>query len=156
MENKIKVSTIKISQINKLAKVYVKAFGKEAWSLKQAEKLLNLYFNRQPDMFLIASINGDLVGGFCCLIKPWWDGNHLVETELFVDPKFHKTGIGRVLFKSLLARAQKNHKAVILEGITFAKTAFPLNWYKKIGIYPTKELVFIDGKVDLILKKLEC
>src|SRR3989344_4962368 len=135
MVNKIKIIPIKSDQVKELSKIYVRTFkGRgEKWTQKQATTLIKSYLKKQPDLALSASFKNRLVGGFICLIKPWWDGNHLVETVLFVDPKVQKAGVGKELLKALLIKARKKYKAIILEGITFAKLDFPLNWYKRLG-----------------------
>ena len=55
----------------------------------------------------------------------------------------------------LRIKARKKYKAIILEGITFAKLDFPLNWYKRLGIQQSKNLMFISGQVNIVLKKLK-
>jgi len=46
----------------------------------------------------LAEVNGKIAGGICGIIKPWWDGNHLVETELFLRPEFQRQKVGTGLF----------------------------------------------------------
>jgi GNAT superfamily N-acetyltransferase len=156
MENKIRINIAGHEHIKELARVYVRSFRTrgEKWTLKRAEALIKDYISKQSDMVLAARIDNKIVGGFLCLIKPWFDGNRLVETDLFVDPKLIRRGVGAILLKEVLTRAKKNYKAVIVEGITFTNLDFPMSWYKRLGINQTKELMFVNGKIDTILKNL--
>jgi|SRR3989338_3913516 len=157
MKNKFKIVSLKSSDVTEISKVYVRAYRTrgEKWTDKRASALIKSYLKKQPDMAIVAILDRRLVGGFFCLVKPWWDGNHMIETEIFVDPRAHKQGIGQALFQEILTRAKKKYEAVVFEGITFSKLKFPISWYNKIGIKKAEELMFIDGKVDVILKKLK-
>lgn len=156
-KNKLKIVRLQPKQVKQLAKVYVESFRnkKENWNKKQATKLIKNYLKKQPDMVLAAIFKDKLIGGYLCLIKPWWDGNHLVETELFVDPKFQKAGVGKKLFKAMLLKSKKKYKATVIEGITFAKQNFPMNWYKCLGMRQSKDLVFIDGSINIMLRNIK-
>ena len=156
MENKIIIKLIKPKDSEELAEVYVRAFKKrrEKWTKKRAKELIASYLKKQPDMVFMAQRGNKIVGGFLCLIKPWWNGNHVVETELFTDPKFQKLGIGNELFKTLLKKADKRYRATVFEGITFSNTKFPMSWYGRLGLKRVNGLMLIDGKIGPILKKI--
>lgn len=157
MEHKVKIIIIKPKHAVNLAKVYIASFRTrgEKWTLKRAEALIKDYISKQPDMAIAAVVDDKIVGGFLCLIKPWFDGNRLVETDLFVNPKIHQSGVGTILLKEALTRAKRNYKAVVLGGVTFTNLDFPISWYKRLGIDQVKELMFVGGKVETILRNLK-
>jgi len=59
------------------------------------------------------------MGGFVAGIKPWWDGNHLVDGEIFIHPKFQKKGFGKLLSKYMYETAIKKYNVVSFNTITF-------------------------------------
>lgn len=138
-----------------LAAIYVRAYKTrgEMWTQKKAEALLTGYITKEPGLGIALVVDGTLVGGFFGLIKPWWDGNHVSETEVFIDPKMQGKRYGSALFKTFVKRAAKRYKVVVFEGVTFSQLPFPRNWYKRIGIRPDKKMIYITGKTGNILKK---
>ena len=88
-------------------------------------------------------------------VKPWWDGNRLIEGELFIHPEYQgHIGIGIPLVLALLKTAREKYNCVVVESITF-KDGYQLPMYHKIGIDPDPELCFITGNIETILKRLE-
>lgn len=75
-----------------LADIYKTAYNSlnigENWDNDSALKLIKHLYDEQKDLFFVAKENGIPVGGIVALLKPWWDGNHLTDGEIFVHPKF--------------------------------------------------------------------
>ena len=155
-KEKLRIIRMGRGHIPVLAPIYVRAYRTrgECWTIKRANALLNHYLDKQPDMAQIAEVNGVLVGAFLCLIKPWWDGAHMIETEVFVDTRCQQGGIAKVLFKALLMRSKDRYKAKTFGGMTFAKLDFPMSWYKRLGVKQAEELMFIEGNVSIMLRRL--
>lgn len=155
----ISIRLIKENEIKEVAEVFKKVYNDfdvgENWDSKSATNLLKCLFDRQPDLFFIAEVEGKIVGGFVANIKPWWDGNHLVETELFVDTKYQKEGIGTKLSRKMYEEAIKKYNISTVEGATFKNKKFPLAWHKSKGFEENKEWVLISGDPKLLLKNLE-
>jgi len=155
----VKIRAMKKSDIKKLSSIYSDAYAAfdvgEKWDSKSAYKLLFYWFKRQPDLGFVAEVDGKLAGAFIAGIKPWWDGNHLVDGEIFVDPGFQKMGIGSLLMKELCAKARKKYRAVVFDTLTFRSQDFPLRWYKKLGFGEINEWVLISASVTGILEKLK-
>jgi GNAT superfamily N-acetyltransferase len=154
----IKIRLMKETDLPQLAKSYVAAYDAlevhEHWTHESAKRLLKYWMKKQPDLCFVAEIKGDLAGAFVSGIKPWWDGNHLFDGELFVDKKYQKRGVGAKLMKVLFAKATKKYFAITFEATTLNKNEFPLTWYKRIGILPCKELTFISGNLKTVLDRL--
>lgn len=93
------IRLMKKEDLKKLAIIYARTYHVfdvgERWTAKSAITLMSYWMKRQPDLFFIAKYDGKIAGAFVAGIKPWWDGNHLVDGELFVDPDFQKKGIGK-------------------------------------------------------------
>jgi len=150
------IRPLKKEEIPAVASVYSESFNQagigEEWTQEKAEEFMTWWFKHQPDLFFVAFYKEKLVGGIVAGIKPWWDGQHLVDSELFVHPDFQKQGIGKELVKTLLQEAIRKYKIVEFEGLADKTHEFPLSWYKKSGMKET-DLVHISGKPKEILKR---
>src|SRR5687768_3198077 len=69
----------------------------ENWDKDSAYQLLEYWLHKQPDLSFVAEADEKIVGAFIAGIKPWWDGNHLVDGELFVHPDFQAKRVGTEL-----------------------------------------------------------
>jgi L-amino acid N-acyltransferase YncA len=100
-----RIRPIQKKDLQTLAEIYVDVYTKvdigERWTVPAAKKLLEYWLDKQPDLALLAEYNGNIAGAFLTAIKPWWDGNHLMEGEIFVDSAFQKKGIGTELLKAV-------------------------------------------------------
>ena len=87
----IKYRPVKESDLAELAKIYCKLYTNSAlhenWTQETAYALLKYFYNSTPDIFIVAEIDGRAIGTIASLVKPWHDGNRLIETEIFVDNK---------------------------------------------------------------------
>jgi GNAT superfamily N-acetyltransferase len=150
---------MKKSDLPQLAKVYTAAYQNfaigEQWTAKTAIKLMAYWFAKQPDLAFVAEVNKKTVGGFISAIKPWWDGNHLSDGEIFVDPNYQKQGVATKLSIALYEKALKKYRALIFDAFTFKKTKFPLEWYLSQGFVENKDWILISAATKKILAKLE-
>jgi len=158
MINKYQLSIISKSQLKELGSVYAECFNLadigEHWSDKAAVDFLTYLWKIQSDLFFIASKEDKIVGGLVGIIKPWCDGNHIHEIELFVHPDHQRQGIATDLTKVLLQTAIDKYNIVEFEGIADGSLHdFPLSWYKRIGVVPTG-LIHVAGKSKEMLEKL--
>lgn len=151
----INIRKIKLEDIEKVAEIYKLAFNKatsESWTDESARKFINYWFQKQPDLFFITEANEEIVGGIVAGVKPYYDGNNLVDIELFVHPKFQGRKIAKMLLKELIEKAIEEYHITVVSGITY-KTEFPLNWYRKIGL-KKNDLVYLEGIPKEILSNL--
>ena len=117
--------------------------------------MLSYWFDKQPDLAFVAESNKKIVGAFVSAIKPWWDGNHLFDGEVFVHPDYQKQGIASKLSITLYEKALKKYKVVGFDAYTFKKTKFPLSWYLSQGFIQNEDWTMISGDVKFILSKLK-
>lgn len=154
----LKIRKIEKRDLNILSKIYAETYKYldvgEKWNKKSSYKLLSYWLKRQPDLCFLAEYNKKIIGGFVSGIKPWWDGNHLVDGEIFLHPDYQKRGIGTELSKFLYNLALKKYNVIRFDAFTFKKTKFPLIWYKKQGFKEIKEWTIISGKLKDILNNL--
>ena len=153
----LSIRLMKNEDLASLAAVYVRAFASEInekWTEERAYALLADWFRRQPDLAFAAESGGKLVGGFVVGIRPWWDGNHLVDGELFVDLEHQGTGIAGRLIRQTLVTAVEKYAPVIWETYTFRGQAFPMDWYKRLGFHEIEEWVMIRADVKQVLASL--
>ncbi len=136
------------------AKIYDRVNIGEHWTRNSAQRLLHFWLQKQPDLCFVAIVDKKIIGGFLGGIKPWWDGNHLVDGEVFVDYAFHKKGIGTALSKKMYKTALDKYRITSIDLVTFSKGGFPLSWYQSLGFKTNDFLKMISGKPKKALKKL--
>lgn len=139
--------------IEQLTKIYKRAYGRSKdgvdWSIQRATALLNFYFRQKTFLGLTALVGGKIVGAFFSFIKPWHDGDHLGEGELFVDPDYQNKKIGTKLFFEM-NKIAKRKRCTIHELIVYGRVA---RWYKKLGIKESG-LKHMEGKIEDIIRKM--
>ncbi|HIH31630.1 TPA: GNAT family N-acetyltransferase [Candidatus Woesearchaeota archaeon] len=157
MDN-LNIRLIKKSDLKTLARIYTKVYTYsdvgEKWIDTTSYNLLVYWYKRQPDLCLVAESSGKPIGAFVAGIKPWHDGNHLVDGEIFVDPDYQKKGIGRLLSIEMYKRALKKYNAICFDATTFKDKKFPLSWYKSQGFAEVKNWTIITGDLRKVLKGL--
>jgi len=155
----IKIRQMKKSDLQRLSEVYTVVYKKfdigEKWTKETSERLLSYWLEKQPDLAFVAEYDGQVIGAFVAGIKPWWDGNHISDGELFVHPNFQKLGVATKLSIALYEKALKKYEAVNFDAYTFKKTKFPLSWYLSQGFIQSKEWTMISGNVNSILSELK-
>jgi ribosomal protein S18 acetylase RimI-like enzyme len=154
----IKIRSMRKKDIAKLAEIYTEVYRVfdtgEQWTKKQAYKFLSYLFKKQPDLTFVAEYDDEIVGACMGVIKPWWDGNHLVDGEVFVHPKYQKRGIATKLIKKRFQIALKKYNAKICDIITFKDFKHPYSWHKSLGYKEFKKLVMMSVDIKKILKNL--
>lgn len=139
--------------IEQLTKIYKRAYGRskdgDDWSVSRAKALLDFYFKQKTFLGLTALVDGKIVGAFFSFIKPWHDGDHLGEGELFVDPDYQHRKIGTKLFLKMNKIARRKgctiHELIVYGRIT--------RWYKRLGIKDSG-LKHMQGKIKDIIKRM--
>jgi len=154
----MEIRPITDNDISPVAQVYVEAFKEvdptEAWTNDRAKELIGFLFGVQHDLAFLIEDNGVIGGGVLGMIKPWWDGNHLVETELFLLPSFQKRGLGSALFHHYLSAAVKRYNVTQIESLTFRDLEFPLSWYVRLGFEAKEDWQVMFGNVETIISNL--
>ena len=131
------IRNVKIEDLNELAIIYKDLYDNvdigENWTIESATNLLKYWYDRQPDLFFVDEEDGIIVGGVVSGIKPWFDGNRLIDGEIFVSNKFQGKHIATELFKTHLITAKEKYNATVMEFHTYGdETEFPQNWYNRI------------------------
>ena len=151
----MKIRAIKSADVPELAAGYLEAFAlvdpSEKWSRAAVERMIEFFLRTQPDLAFLGEAEEELMGGIFGLAKPWWDGVHLVQTELFIAPEFQKRGFGAALFQHFLKAAKSKYKAAKMESITFNDLEFPAAWYKKLGFADKNDWKVIVADIDELL-----
>lgn len=154
----LKIRLIEEDDLDTLSEVYTfvyKVFNSgEKWTKESAKEMLNHWLIKQPDLAFLAEYDGQIVGGFLSSIKPWWDGVHLFDGELFVHPDFQNKKIGKALLKRMLEEAIQKYNAKMFDAFTFNGYEFPLNWYKRIGFSEIKEWTMFSGDIKDVINNL--
>lgn len=142
-----------------LSKIYTSVYNGlnigENWTPEKAEELLQDFLKQQPDLFFTAVDEDRIVGGIVALVKPWWDGNHLTDGEIFVDSEYQKRGVGRSLIKKLFEEGLEKYQAISWDTFTHRVYEHPLKWYKSIGFEEIERWVMITGDIKKVLKNLK-
>jgi len=155
----IKIRQMRKEDLQQLAEIYSVVYQKfdvgERWTVKTAKKLLSHWFDKQPDLAFVAEYESKVIGAFVAGIKPWWDGNHISDGEIFVHPDYQKQGIATKLSIALYEKALEKYKVISFDTYTFKKTEFPLSWYLSQGFIQNEDWTMIFGNVKSILSKLK-
>lgn len=138
--------------LNELAKIYKDLYGEsilnEDWSIEKSYGLLNFFYTLQSDIFVVAEVDEKVVGAVMSIVKPWHDGNRLIETEIFVANDYQKQGIASRLFHEHFKLAMEKYDAKVMEAHTYQEeNGYPLNWYKKQGYKVIDEWYVINGDI---------
>jgi GNAT superfamily N-acetyltransferase len=140
--------------IDVLCSVYAKAYAtrtEEQWTLQTIKELLVFLYKKQPDLGFVAESDGRLIGAILGSIKPWWNGNHIILEEIFIDPDFQRKSVGSQLLKILCEKAHDMYAATHIEAMTFREAEFPKKWYFSRGFEEIKEWMPIEGVVTTVL-----
>jgi len=159
MLKELKIRNITKKDLDKLAEIYTETYKVfevgEKWTKKSSYGLLEYWLKRQPDLCFLAEYNGKIVGAFVAGVKPWWDGNHLVDGEIFIHPDYQNKGIGKALSKYMYETAINKYQVVRFDTYTFKMTKFPLSWYKSQGFEEIDEWTMISADLKEVLKNLK-
>ena len=141
-----------------MADAYISAFKDvdptEIWTSEAAADLLHFFLLAQPDLAFVAELEGKIVGGICGMAKPWWDGYHLVQTEIFLTPSGQRKGVGSALLYHFLSAADQKYKATYMESITFKGLEFPSSWYTQLGFTDKDDWKVVFGDVKVLRARL--
>lgn len=153
------IRLVKEEDIKELAQIYKELYDDadigEFWSIESAEKLLKYWYEKQGDLFFVAVEDGKSIGAVMLGVKPWFDGNRLVDTEIFVSKEYQERHIGKELYKMHLAEAKRIYQAKVIEFHTYGdESEFPQNWYNRIGFKKDKELIIMNADIEQVLEHL--
>lgn len=153
------VRPIKQSDFEELAEIYTVAYNSlnigENWDKESAVDLLKYFYKEQPDLFFTAELDGKIAGAIVAMVRPWWDGNHLIEGEIFVHPDYQKRGVGVMLIKTLFTEAKQKYNAISWDTFTHTIYENPLAWYKDLGFEEIKHWQMITGNIDKVLGNIK-
>ena len=154
------IRLVKIEDIKSLATIYKDLYDNadigEFWTIQSAKKLLNYWYDKQKDLFFVAEEDGKAVGAVMSGVKPWFDGNRLIDTEIFVDKDYQERHLAKELYKRHLSEAQRIYRARVIEFHTYGdENEFPQSWYRKIGFKKDKELIIMNANIEQVLGHLD-
>lgn len=142
-----------------LAEIYKEAYNVlnigEHWDNNTSLRLLEYLYEEQSDLFFVAEKDGVIIGGSVALVKPWWDGNHLVDGEIFVHPNHQGKRVGVKLIKHMFKEGKGKYDAISWDTFTHKIYEHPLSWYKKLGFEEIKHFTMISGNIEKVLKNID-
>ncbi len=125
-----------------LAELYARCMagapGDEQWSQPRARAFLAMWLQRQPDLFLVAEVEGRVVGGTICDLKPYFDGPRFTEGEMFVEPAVRHLGVARALLQQRLSEAGPRYGVVAIESLANGHSPIVLDWLTRLGFQRTE------------------
>ena len=153
------IRLVKKDDIKYLAPIYKDLYDNadigENWSIEKAEELLNYWYNKQGDLFLVAEEDNKPVGAIMSGVKSWFDGLRLVDTEIFVSKEYQEKHLGKKLMLEHLKQAKIKYNVKTIEFHTYGdEKEFPQNWYSRIGFKKDDELIIMSADVEEALDKL--
>jgi L-amino acid N-acyltransferase YncA len=156
----IQIRAVVPGDLGPLAHVYREMYNglttlDEHWTKATARTFIAHFYQRQPDLFFLAEAEGQVVGGAVAAIQPWWDGNHLVEGEVFVKPALVPAGIESKLLKALITRARSKYHVVAWDTITPAVDGHPLGSYQDLGFTEVPHWKAVSADAHALISRLE-
>lgn len=153
------IRQVKIEDIEELAIIYKELYDNvdigEFWTIKSATQMLKYWYDKQRDLFFVAEEKDKAVGAIMSGVKPWFDGNRLIDTEIFVAKEYQHKGIARELYRKQLKEAIQLYDCQIIEFHTYGdEREIPQSWYKRIGFERDKELVIMNANIEKVLKNI--
>ena len=125
-----------------LAEIYSRCMtgapGDEQWSPPRAHAFLAMWLQRQPDLFFVAEVDGRVVGGNVCDLKPYFDGPRFTDGEMFVEPGLRHLGIARALLQRRVAEAGPRYGVVAMETLANGRAPAVLDWFTRLGFQRTE------------------
>ncbi|HEU5121939.1 MAG TPA: GNAT family N-acetyltransferase [Candidatus Saccharimonadales bacterium] len=155
----VTIRPVHTTDFNDLAALYCESYNTlhdlgETWTKDSAHRFISHFYRRQPDLFFLAEHNGIIVGAIVAAIQPWWDGNHLVEGEVFIHAEYRHTTLNKQLLKTLLTEARDTYNAVAWDTLTPVTDKHPLASYKEIGFSEVPQWAAVSGEVRTVLERL--
>lgn len=127
----------------------------ENWTKEATIELFKYFYNHNKDLFFVAYYNDKPVGVIMAVLKPWWNGLRLVDTELFVCKEYRKKGIAKKLFKKLFEYAIEKYNVTEFEAQTYEdENGFPFIWYKRLGAKTLDKWKIITIDIKDMINKL--
>ena len=151
------IRAVQSTDVPVLAKLYLQSYAtrqEEKWDVQTCGELLSFLYQKRPDLCFVVEQDSNVVGAVFGSIKPWWDGNHLILEEIFVDPAIHGKGVGKILLKEVCEKAVSQYQATHIEAMTFRDTELPKNWYFNHGFHEINEWMPIEGSIKEVLQTL--
>lgn len=137
------------------ATYYNSSVLQEKWTKETVIELFQYFYNQSPDLLFIAYDNNNPIGVIMSCLKPWWDGMHLEDGEVFVCKEYRHGGVAKKLFKKLFEYAIEKYGATTFEAHTYEdENGFPYCWYKRLGFETVDDWKIISGDIKEIVKKL--
>lgn len=128
---------------------------KEDWTLDCALKLCEFYYKLQPDLFLIAQKEEEVIGFSFSFIKPWAGGNCMMLDEICVKKEYRRCGIAKNLLQNAISTAVDKYSAVLVKAETYGLSyEMPFSWYNRIGFSKELKTFIIEGNPNHIKKFL--
>lgn len=138
------------------AEHYFNSVLKEEWTKESATNMFKYFYNFAPDLMFVAYDGDKPIGIIMSLLKPWWDGMHLEDGEVFVLKEYQKNGIAKRLFKQLFEYSVETYNATTVEAHTYEnENGFPYSWYKRLGFETIDDWKIISGDIKNIMKNLK-
>ena len=135
--------------------IYLNIKTDENWTYDTALSYMQYYYHYQPDLFICAYDDGIPIAAIMSTLKPYWDGLHLTQTELFVSEDYRGQNIGKKLLQIQFELAIAKYHASNINAIAYIDhEATPLSWYNSIGLEAVSNMTLLSGNLEECLKKI--
>ena len=139
-----------------LREIYNNNVLNEGWTIESSNAICEFYFKLNPDLFLVAKNEDEVVGFTFSYIKPWADGNQLMIEELSVKESYRKQKIASKLLKTLVETAKYKYNITCVNGTTYnGENKMPYSWYERIGFKKVEDLFLIESNPNDIIDKIK-
>ncbi len=124
-----------------LADIYASSMagspGDEQWSQESARAFLRMWLQRQPSLFFVAEVDGRLVGGTVCDLKPYFDGPRITDGEMFIAQTVRNLGVARALMCRQLDEAYYRFGVKTIESLANGESEVVMSWCARMSFQRT-------------------
>lgn len=123
----------------------------ENWTYETSLSYIQYFYSHQPDLFICAYDDDIPIGAVMSTLKPYYDGMHLIQTEVFVSSDYEEQNIKEKLLEMHLKLASTKYHVSHINAITDNSS---LDWFNKIGLEPNSNLIVLQGSLENCLQKI--
>ena len=115
--------------------IYLNIEANEKWTYETALSYIQYFYHHQPDLFICAYDDDIPIGAVMSTLKPYYDGMHLSNLDIFVSEDYRDQNIGKKLLEMHLELANAKYDVKQIDTI-INKNLYDdsLNWCKDVGL----------------------
>jgi len=135
--------------------IYLNIEANETWTYETALSYIQYFYHHQPDLFICAYDDDIPIGAIMSTLKPYYDGMHLSNLDIFISEDYRDQNIGKKLLEMHLELANAKYDASHIDTIINKNISDDsLNWCRDVGLEINADLIILHSNLDNCLKRI--